>query len=75
MWLSAFITQIGGACRLFRGIKSCGQLLSNEILFADSWFSGVKTAKDVTTKRVDYFGWEKTSYKGFCLNMLEKSIK
>ena len=34
--------------------KGCDQLASNDNYFADSWFSGVKTAEEAMAEGVDY---------------------
>ena len=54
--------------------KWCGQLASNDNYFADSWFSGVKTAEEAMAEGVDYCGPVKTIHKGFCLVTLEKLV-
>ena len=61
--------------RLDISTKGCGQLTSNDIYFADSWFSSVKTAEEMAAAGVDYCGPVKTIHKGFCLATLEKLMK
>ena len=76
MKTSKFQQKIRGtaACmkRPMMATKGCGQLTSNDTYFSDIWFSGVKTAEEVMSKVVDYYGKVKTSHKGFCLSTLEK---
>ena len=76
---SKFQSVLGGtaACmkRLAIATKGCGQLISNDTYFSDSWFSSVKTAEDMAAAGVDYFRLVKTSNKGFCLTTLEKLMK
>ena len=55
--------------------KGCGQLISNDTYFADSWFSSVKTDEEMAAAGVDYCRPVKTSHKGFCLATLEKLVK
>ena len=47
--------------------KSCGQLMSNNNNFSDSWFSGEETAEEAMAEGVDYCRPEKTIHKGFYL--------
>ena len=61
--------------RVMKATTGCGQLSSNDTLFFDTWFSGVKTAEGVNAEGEDFCGPEKTSHKGFCLDMLEKLMK
>ena len=79
MKTSTFQNDLGGniACmkRLAIATKGCGQLISNDTYFYDSWFSYVKTAEEMAATGVDYCGPVKTSHKGFCLNTLEKPMK
>ena len=42
--------------RLAIANKGCGQLTSNDTYFADSWFSSVKTAKEMAAVEVNYCG-------------------
>ena len=55
--------------------KLCGQLISNDTYFDDSWFSGVKNAEKEMAEGVDYFGQLKMSHNGFCLYTLEKLME
>ena len=57
--------------RIMKDTKGCGQLSSNASFFSDSWFSGLKTAEEVNSEGVYYFGPAKTSHKGFFLGTLE----
>ena len=79
MKTSKFQNVLGGTtvCMKILSIatKGCVQLTSNDAYFADSWFSSVKTAEDITAAGVDYCGPVKTSHKGFCLATLEKFLK
>ena len=61
--------------RLMMSTKWFGQMKSNDAYFADSWFSGVKTAKETMYEGVDYCGLTKTSHKGFCVATLENFMK
>ena len=74
MKTSNFKNVMGGntACMKILAIstKGCGQLTSNNAYFSDSWFSYIKTAKEMAASGVDYCGPVKTSYKGFCLDTL-----
>ena len=56
-------------------IKGCRQMTSNNIHFADIWFSGVKTDEEVMAKRIYYCGTVKIIHKGFCLSTLENLMK
>ena len=55
--------------------KRCFRLTSNNTYFADSWFSGVKTAEEAMAAGVDHCGTEKMNHKGFCIATLEKLTK
>ena len=76
MKIQEFQQDIGGTAGYTKiiiwGIKGCGQLPSNGILFSYSWFSGAKTAEEASTEGVDYWSPVKTRHKGFCLATLEK---
>ena len=61
--------------RLAIATKGCGQLISNDTYFSDSWFSSVKTAEDMAAAGVNYCGPAKTSQRFFCLATLEKLMK
>ena len=54
-----------------KSTRGCGQLSSNDTLFLNIWFSGVKITEDENIDRVAYCGPVKTIYKVFCLSMLE----
>ena len=79
MKTSKFQKDLGGttACmkRLAIDNKRCGQLISNDTYFYDSWFSFVDTAEDIVDAGVDYCGLVKTSHKGFFLAALEILMK
>ena len=66
---------IGGtaACKeiIMKDTKGCGQLYSNETLFYDIWFNGVKKEEEENAEVLDYYGSMKTSHKGFFLTNLE----
>ena len=74
-----FQSELGGSAtcmkRLAIATKGCGQLTSNDTYFANSWFSSAKTAEEMAASGVDYCRPVKTSYKGFCLDTLEKLMK
>ena len=61
-----FKQEIGGteSCMkiLIMGTKGCGQLSSNDIYFAGSWFSGVKTAEEAIAELLNYYRPLKTSH-------------
>ena len=61
--------------RLMMSTKGRGQLMSNDTYFYDIWFSGVKTAEDMTAEEIYYCKPVKKIYKGFLLCTLEKLIK
>ena len=61
--------------RLAIANKWCGQLTSNDIYFADIWFSSVKTAEEAMAVGLDHCGPVKTIHKSFCLAKLEKLMK
>ena len=61
--------------RLMMDTKVYRQMISRDTYFSDSWFSGVKTAEESMTERVDYCGPVKTRHKGLCLPTLEKLMK
>ena len=42
--------------RLDISTKGCDQLTSNDTYFDDSWFSSVKTAKEMAAVEVNYCG-------------------
>ena len=71
---SEFQQEIVGtaACmkRLMMDTKGCGQLMSNDTYFSDSWFSGVKTAEGVMDEGLGYYGPVKMSHKVFYLATL-----
>ena len=46
-----------------KATKGCVQLSSNEQLFADIWFKGIKTDEEENADRVDYCGPVETSNK------------
>ena len=73
---STFQNVLGGTTaylkRLAIATKGCGQLISNDTYFVDSWFSSVKNAEEMADAGVDYCGLLKTIHKGFCLATLEK---
>ena len=52
-----------------------GKFSSNETLFSNIYFIGVKTTENANAEGVDVGGTVKTSHKGFCLSMLEKLNK
>ena len=52
--------------------KGCSQRLSNDTLFNDICFDGVKAEEGSNLKVVDCFGPAKTIHKGFCLAKLKK---
>ena len=52
-------------------IKGCGQMSSNDILFDDRWFNGLKTTEEANVEVVDYCGAVKSSHKGFFLSTLK----
>ena len=58
-----------------KGTKGCVKMSLNENLFDDIWSSGVKIAEEVNVDGIYYCRNLKTSYKVFCLAMLEKSTK
>ena len=60
---------------IVKATEGCGKLSSNETLFSNSWFSGVKKTGGVMDEGVYYCGLAKTSQKLFCLDTLEKSTK
>ena len=74
-----FQQQIGGTddCmkRIKKAAKGCGHLSSNDTLFDDSWFSGMKIAEEAMAEGVYYFGHVKKSHKGVFLATFEKSTK
>ena len=74
-----FQSELGGtaACmkRMAIATKVCGQLISNDTYFANSWFGSVKNTEDMTAAGVNYCGPVKTSHKGFCLATSEKLMK
>ena len=78
MKTSNFQKYIGGTAaymkRLDIATKGCDQLTTNDTYFSDSWFSSVKTAKEMAAAVVDYFGPVKMIHKVF-LTMLEKLMK
>ena len=51
--------------RLDIATKGCGQLLSNDTYFSDSWFISVKTDEQMAAAGVNYCGPVKTSHKVF----------
>ena len=55
--------------------KLCSQLVSNEIYFDCSCFSGVKTDEEVIAEGLYSCGTVKKIYKGFCIATLEKLIR
>ena len=67
--MSEFYKDIRGtaACMkiLVMATKGCDQLTSNDIYFADSWLSSVKTAEEAMAAGVDYCGPVKTSHGFF----------
>ena len=71
-----FQQQIGGTHsfmnRITKSAKGCVQLSSNDTLFSDIWFSGLKTEDEANEEEVYYCGPIKTSHKIFCLSKLEK---
>ena len=66
---STFQSELGGTAvcmkRLAIATKGCGQLISNDTYFADSWFSSVKTDEEMTATGVNYCGPVRISHKGF----------
>ena len=79
MKTSKFQKYVGGNTvymkRLTMAAKGCGKLTSNDIYFADIWFSGVKTDEEVMAQRFDCCRPVKAIHKGFCLSTLEKLMK
>ena len=61
--------------RLFIDTKGCGQLISNDTYFSDSWFSSVNIYEEAMAIGVNYCGPVKTNHKGFYLDMLENLMK
>ena len=55
---------------IMKGNKGCGQILSNDTLFSDTWFNEVKIAEELDAEGVDFCGPVKTSHKGFFLATL-----
>ena len=55
--------------------KGCVQLTSDDTLFVDRCFSGVKKNEEKMDERVDYCGLVNTRHKGFCLATLGKLLK
>ena len=53
----------------------CGQLISNDTYFSDSWFCSIKTTQEMAAAGFDYCGPAKTTHKGFCLAKLERLMK
>ena len=52
--------------------KGCYQLTSNDIYFADSWFSSVKKSEEAMAAGSDYFRPVKTIHKGFLSSCIRK---
>ena len=79
MKTSEFQKDLGGtsACirRLMLYSKGCGQQISNDNYFSDSWFSYVKNNEEAMAAGVDYCGTAKTSHKGLCIATLENLMK
>ena len=48
-----------------KDIKWCSQLSSNDTLFDDIWFNGVKTGEAENAEVVEYCAPAKTSHMGF----------
>ena len=55
--------------------KLCSQLVSNDIYFYCSCFSGVKTDEEVMAEGLYSCGTVKKIYKGFCIATLEKLMR
>ena len=79
MKTSEFQKNLGvtAACmnRLAMAAKGCVQMTSNYTYFYGSRFSYVKTAEEAIAAGFDYCGTAKTSYKEFCLAILENLMK
>ena len=79
MKIQSFQQEIVGtsACMkiIIRGKKVCGKLLSDNKLFADIGFSGVKTDEWSISQGVDYCGLINMGHKLFCLSIFEKLMK
>ena len=52
--------------------KGWGKMSSNNKLFSNIWFRGLKTVEEKNIERVDYCGPVKITHKGFFLTTLEK---
>ena len=55
--------------------RDCGQLSSNDTLFSNRWFVGVKIVEEGNSEGVYYCGPVKISHKEIFLAMLEKIMK
>ena len=79
MNIPEFQQNIGETAECIKGInnsgKGCGQLSSNDTLFSDSLFRGVKKLEEKNAEGVYYCGPANTSQKGYCLYTLERLLK
>ena len=57
--------------RTMKDTKVCGQMSSNETLFDDSWFNGVKTEEQANSEILHYCEPAKTSHKVYLLSKLK----
>ena len=48
-----FEVTAGGTKRITKATKGRGRMLSNYILFHDSWFSGIRTEEEANAEGVD----------------------